>query len=467
MNNFFSHKGKVFTTFGGELFDAPKELPLMERPLQVAWKGAKIPLGLWKQISAFCQYTFDKYNSEGLVRLYYSRKESRWFAYAHPQQMVAGLSIKDTISETFKPFTPDAVLAGTVHHHCGIAAFQSGVDAADEKDVVGLHITLGEIDKPKWGWHHRFSTRASFITEVDLLSFFELNPELAGIEQYIQYIDPAKLEERIVAELTKGRVEDPLALIPEEWVKNLIEPAARTYPVRQIVGDDDYWGERWHSNYRYDRFGTQNGTVAYGGAYGGAYGDVYGATDKFPAKQESLLVKPDGRPIDYSTRKQGGSSKKKDKEEPDGIMTLAQFKLIRAIIAKTIPKDIYEDPAYKLITSGRLDVEEVSELLTAQDFEADFETGEGFKEWFAYLRYEICTKLTVFDYVLDKETSAWAALSDAYQVYFWLYDIYDMAANGADIAIPQHWGVPLATPGKVNVDYVLESVRNYLIDVVE
>gem|GEM_PF-7129334 len=66
---------------------------------------------------------------------------------AVPLQSVRGLRVSYDLS-TLPPAPEGFELFGTIHSHAGISAFHSGTDDRDEIHFDGLHITVGNLDKP-------------------------------------------------------------------------------------------------------------------------------------------------------------------------------------------------------------------------------------------------------------------------------------------------------------------------------
>jgi len=60
---------------------------------------------------------------------------------------VRGLRVSYDLS-TLPPAPEGFELFGTIHSHAGISAFHSGTDDRDEIHFDGLHITVGNLDKP-------------------------------------------------------------------------------------------------------------------------------------------------------------------------------------------------------------------------------------------------------------------------------------------------------------------------------
>jgi hypothetical protein len=144
-----------------------------QEDLAINWDGGKITSELWEVIKAFMKWTYDEHTTEGQLRLYYDEKNGVWDAHPMPQYICAGLfteEVKDSdeAEEINKKFNPmQWQYMGTVHHHCGAGAFQSGVDHKDEETKTGLHITLGHVNSKEWDIHARCSFRGLMYT-VDL-----------------------------------------------------------------------------------------------------------------------------------------------------------------------------------------------------------------------------------------------------------------------------------------------------------
>jgi hypothetical protein len=83
----------------------------------------------------------------------------------------------------------------TAHHHCTSNAFQSATDKTDEHSKPsGLHITLGELQKPTLSYHGRIVVRVgSHVHQYDLplhdfgkhIAFDNLPPEYSNVEHLL------------------------------------------------------------------------------------------------------------------------------------------------------------------------------------------------------------------------------------------------------------------------------------------
>jgi hypothetical protein len=158
------HNGRAFKeqtlgTLSGWIVEPIEEL---EKLPPLNYSGVKIPTRLWDRIKNFMLWSYQEFNSEAQLRLYFNENSNRWRAVAFPQYIGTGLyseEIKDhedrdkvfeLVSESkgWREF-------GSVHHHCNIGAFQSGTDHKDEKTRPGVHITLGHLDKDVYDIHAR------------------------------------------------------------------------------------------------------------------------------------------------------------------------------------------------------------------------------------------------------------------------------------------------------------------------
>ena len=127
----------------------------------IEWRGGQIPISLWQTVLAFFQA---HKSNEVQVRLYYNPVSKEWKAHAFPQEYPSGMTTKElpnhkNTAEDAAMFPEPWVRMGSVHHHCSMAAFQSGTDKTDEEGVVGLHITVGKLNDPKFDIHSRVCLR--------------------------------------------------------------------------------------------------------------------------------------------------------------------------------------------------------------------------------------------------------------------------------------------------------------------
>lgn len=105
-----------------------------------------LPLELFRQVEAFFVEVYAQHQSEAVVLLYCNPVSRAW-RIAVPPQEVRGLHVTydlDALPEApagFERF-------GTIHSHANIKAFHSGTDDADEAHFDGLHVTIGNVDKP-------------------------------------------------------------------------------------------------------------------------------------------------------------------------------------------------------------------------------------------------------------------------------------------------------------------------------
>lgn len=98
------------------------------------------------QIEAFFRLAYEKYAGEAVVLLYFNPTKREWRVHV-PEQKVLGLHVSYNSSEC--PGEMDGFyLASSIHSHASVAAFHSATDDHDEFDFDGLHITIGNVDKP-------------------------------------------------------------------------------------------------------------------------------------------------------------------------------------------------------------------------------------------------------------------------------------------------------------------------------
>lgn len=186
----------------------------------VKWKGPRISREVWAPVLAFFRDTFNRTHSECQVRLYVNRTTGVWAAWAFPQEAKSGMDAREiandeaaTQREQFKP-GDGWVYSGTVHHHCGAAAFQSGTDRNNEKSQDGLHITIGKINEARFDMHARFYVSGSEF-DPDMAVFWDIGDEARGML-------PPELHNQ-VARYQMCAPPPADAAFPEQWKNNLIE----------------------------------------------------------------------------------------------------------------------------------------------------------------------------------------------------------------------------------------------------
>lgn len=122
------------------------------------WTGPKFTEEQWNEMLAYFRWTYNTEKSESQVRLFVHPTEG-WKIWAFPQRGGTSMTTKEIDNEDFKlqraAIRDGYIPFGTVHHHCASPAFQSSVDTADEKNVDGLHITIGRIDEKQYDMHVR------------------------------------------------------------------------------------------------------------------------------------------------------------------------------------------------------------------------------------------------------------------------------------------------------------------------
>jgi hypothetical protein len=196
---------------------------------EVQYLGPKIQPDVWKQILSFFQWTYDTTKSESQVRLFLNTKEPRWAAWAFPQEARTGMSARELDTPAAKAQRQQFSdqdgweYFGTVHHHCGASAFQSGVDRMNEEKIDGLHITIGQMASARYDMHARFYL-GTFCFEPDMGKFWD-------IPDQIKSLLPFDVWDRI-ARWTMCEKVPPNLGYPDQWKENLIE-VKQTFPAHQ------------------------------------------------------------------------------------------------------------------------------------------------------------------------------------------------------------------------------------------
>lgn len=105
-----------------------------------------LPLDLFRQVEAFFVSVYEQHRSEAVVLLYCNPDARAWMVVVPPQE-VLGLHVSYDLEALPEP-PAGFDLFGTIHSHANIKAFHSGTDDTDEAHFDGLHITIGDVDKP-------------------------------------------------------------------------------------------------------------------------------------------------------------------------------------------------------------------------------------------------------------------------------------------------------------------------------
>lgn len=233
--------------------DVPEQEPLHR------WWGNQIPLGLVRQMTAFFEWSFKETGGESVCHLYYNEDTGEWKAAVLPQRGYTGMAVSllpdhpgrlEVVEALGRGFEP----AGSGHHHCQGSAFQSGTDHADEKDVFGLHFTVGGIGKDRYSLDARCSFK-KFFTAAVLSDWIEMPEALEEMDLPVGVAGP--ILEHIIC--TPQDV-----LFPEVWKANVIKaepPKVQWSPWANKAIHEHYQGG-WKI--------PQRGEVPQGDLYGGA-----------------------------------------------------------------------------------------------------------------------------------------------------------------------------------------------------
>lgn len=154
--------GKALKPFNDSLFSGymyDEQIEIRSINPGVTWNGPKIPYELWQKIVSFMRWSQVTTKSEAHLALFYDTIGHRWGAWAFPQSGV-GMTVKTLpdhplYAEDRKQFGKGWIMAGSVHHHCEGAAFQSGTDKNDEETKEGVHITIGKTTSAEIDTHTR------------------------------------------------------------------------------------------------------------------------------------------------------------------------------------------------------------------------------------------------------------------------------------------------------------------------
>lgn len=250
-----SCKGKLYELAHNALFNYWQELPEIvvsnHDSLGFSWNGGLIPFPIWEQIVAFMRWTQKEFKGEGHCTLFYNLTTKEWKAWPFPQRpmgmTVALLDQDPQYAIDRKQFGGDWVMAGSVHHHCAMSAFQSGTDSTDEKDKEGIHITVGKVLEDEVDLHAR-KVMDGVMSECTLDEFIEEPSFVKSLPKWMK----KTMDQKDAWKKTYGNID--ATYFPEEWKANVrkpfTEPMTRgqhvrgTCPSRTLIG-----GASWATVY--------------------------------------------------------------------------------------------------------------------------------------------------------------------------------------------------------------------------
>lgn len=122
----------------------------------------KIPYQLFRQITAWQRKIAKAHKCESTTSLFLV--DGVWVAVPFYQSndtnsMTADVDFKtDANAELLARYADTSAVHATLHNHVMAGAGQSGRDSADEKNLAGPHITIGNLDRKNLSFHARLST---------------------------------------------------------------------------------------------------------------------------------------------------------------------------------------------------------------------------------------------------------------------------------------------------------------------
>jgi len=217
----FLCNGKAYSEVSTSLYEGSIPVALPEKKAVLSWKGSLIPWKLYCEIVAFFRWTYEDSKSESQCRLAYNEKTREWKAIVLPQKKGTGMTTSEIENHPDKAkmvqdmYKAGFEFAGTFHHHCSAAAFQSGTDTNNEITQTGLHVTVGKIDEPVVDLHSRLVFRGVQY-EADLADWIGLPEHLAKVVPLF----PAVIRNGINKYYT---THPEKSAFPETWKSSMVE----------------------------------------------------------------------------------------------------------------------------------------------------------------------------------------------------------------------------------------------------
>ena len=196
------------------------------------WSGPKITKLQWQEMLAFFRWTQKEFKSEAQVRLFVHPVHG-WLIWAFPQTGNTSLTTHECHNDDTKTQRASIgegfVAFGTIHHHCNIAAFQSGTDLADEKKVDGLHITIGNMEASEHSIHCRMYIKGSRF-EPSMDAFWDIGPEMEATMKVVE--DIGFVTDKLRDSLARKQMSQPApeeAVFNEQWKSNYLVEKPKVY----------------------------------------------------------------------------------------------------------------------------------------------------------------------------------------------------------------------------------------------
>jgi len=197
------------------------KLTIAKKKPAFKWKGSKIPFALWSQVVAFMRWTQKQFKSEAHVTFFYKPATREWAVWPFPQEGI-GMTVRllpdhPLYKEDRKRFGAGWIQAGSLHHHCNMGAFASGVDNDDESNRDGVHFTLGKMEEAQLDIHVRM-VFDGITYETHPLDWIDTAEFLANVPQYLRYW----MQVESIRSINETN-------FPEEWKSRVIERKAVTH----------------------------------------------------------------------------------------------------------------------------------------------------------------------------------------------------------------------------------------------
>jgi len=179
--SYIVHEDIVYKATENAFYRAWDPCDVKQQAPEPEWLRSKIPLAMWQDMKAFCQVSYKIFDAETLIQLFFDPETDRWSWWVVPQ-LTKGMAVeaRDKAPEYIEQRKRyKGIMAGTLHHHCAMGAFQSGTDSADELDKDGVHFTIGSLKSDEFSIHARFVHRRT-CRQIEAQSMIEADFGPAG-----------------------------------------------------------------------------------------------------------------------------------------------------------------------------------------------------------------------------------------------------------------------------------------------